>query len=723
MPDNKKIVLRIRSPEGTKRLIFEANEKTINLINQVKAEFNLLNNEEFHLYLDQNRSHEISTRSRSTLNTYKLNNGDMLFIDIKNKVPPIQDNKIDDVHALQNREETPKIEKKEQVANKYKDRKEDEIDLRLWVMDGKIKRKPDPKYCHHPKNSKCVHCTQLEPYDENYMKNHIPPIKYMSFHSYLRKLMAGDKNKSLILEPIACKIKPGCKEHKPWPKGICTKCQPNAITLTGQPYRHVDNIVFENSSLVERFLDFWRRTGLQRSAICYGYYTTTNGNSADNHDYSLNEKKSNDNIYSNIPPPLSIQAIVCALYEPPQESARDHIEFIHDSENMVDDSFNNDETKADYVAEKLGLRKVGWIFTDLIAKRKMRKDKSEGEEGKVSCLRNKDTYFLSASECVIAASNQNLNPNICRLSTNNVYGSKFFTVIVTGDENESIHFEGYQVSEQCCALVRDGCLLPTKECPELAFVKPSTNIQYVPDVFYKTKDEYGNEVTQQAGTFPVEFAIINVPASHPLQPVYTFNSDHNIPPFPLENRIKYTDDNQTFYSFAHHVKPYLNDKTKLMKSLNDFHLLIFLANMDILPMRNDMDKLLLALKNKDLAMFEEWCNLDNWLTLQKLIEMEGPTLQLPSHPSTSNTNHPNLTRVAQPFSENFLFHSHNKASPIPANSQSTNINNTTSLAQNIPPNLKGNNSNTHKKWTCNHCTFVNERLSRDACEVCGLPAD
>ncbi|CAK9299587.1 unnamed protein product [Gordionus sp. m RMFG-2023] len=145
MPDNKKIVLRIRSPEGTKRLIFEANEKTINLINQVKAEFNLLNNEEFHLYLDQNRSHEISTRSRSTLNTYKLNNGDMLFIDIKNKVPPIQDNKIDDVHALQNREETPKIEKKEQVANKYKDRKEDEIDLRLWVMDGKIKRKPDPK--------------------------------------------------------------------------------------------------------------------------------------------------------------------------------------------------------------------------------------------------------------------------------------------------------------------------------------------------------------------------------------------------------------------------------------------------------------------------------------------------------------------------------------------------------------------------------------------------
>lgn len=45
--------------------------------------------------------------------------------------------------------------------------------------------------------------------------------------------------------------------------------------------------------------------------------------------------------------------------------------------------------------------------------------------------------------------------------------------------------EGYQVSNQCMALVRDNCLLPTIDVPELAYVRESSNEQYVPDVFYK----------------------------------------------------------------------------------------------------------------------------------------------------------------------------------------------------------------------------------------------
>ena len=48
-----------------------------------------------------------------------------------------------------------------------------------------------------------------------------------------------------------------------------------------------------------------------------------------------------------------------------------------------------------------------------------------------------------------------------------------------------IHFEGYQVSDQCMALVRDDCLIPTKDAPELGYVKESSETQYVPDVFYK----------------------------------------------------------------------------------------------------------------------------------------------------------------------------------------------------------------------------------------------
>ena len=54
----------------------------------------------------------------------------------------------------------------------------------------------------------------------------------------------------------------------------------------------------------------------------------------------------------------------------------------------------------------------------------------------------------------------------------------------SGDSTNQIHTEAYQVSNQCMALVQDDCLVPTRDAPELGYVRESTSEQYVPDVFY-----------------------------------------------------------------------------------------------------------------------------------------------------------------------------------------------------------------------------------------------
>ena len=148
------------------------------------------------------------------------------------------------------------------------------------------------------------------------------------------------------------------------------------------------------------------------------------------------------------------------------------------------------------------------------------------------------THLLSAEECIMAADFQNTHPNPCRLAKSKYFGSKFVTVCVSGNESKQVDLSGYQVSSpegrgrgqvlreggrvqvrtteskpapvccscivcepscvqwcqllcpsqvsnQCMALVRDDCLVPTVDAPELGYIRESTSEQYVPDVFYK----------------------------------------------------------------------------------------------------------------------------------------------------------------------------------------------------------------------------------------------
>lgn len=336
--------------------------------------------------------------------------------------------------------------------------------------------------------------------------------------------------------------------------------------------------MFENPQVVEHFLNYWRVTGMQRLGFLYGNYEEA------------------ENV------PLGIRAKVLAIYEPPQESTKDSVKLLPDTNiALVDD-----------ISRKLCIRRVGWIFTDLMPE--------DLKKGTVRYTRHEKSYYLSAQECITAAVMQNIHPSPCRLSPLGVFGSKFVTVVVTGDKQNQVHMEGYQVSNQCMALVRDKCFVPT-EAPEFGYVIESSNERYVPDVFYKMKDEYGNEARQMARPLPVEYLLVQTPVSTPADPHFFFNPISHLEPFPIENRLvdKHL---QSFGAVTRYLSQF-NAELQFLEAMSDFHLLIYIAHMETLPMRQAMDSLLEAIRNKDRQAANKWRQSEDWLTLEQLIEASG----------------------------------------------------------------------------------------------------
>ncbi len=457
---------------------------------------------------------------------------------------------------------------------------EDAVDVLLKKKDGRIEQPMGPNCMHTSKSQKCLYCSPLEPFDQAYLQKE--GIKFMSFHSYLRKLSSGiDKGKYAALEDVSCKIKSGCTKHKPWPAGICSKCQPPAVTLNRQKYRHVDSIVFENPKIVDNFLAYWRNTGSQRLGFLYGRFE------------EMEEV------------PLGIKAVAAAIYEPPQECSRDYVKLIPDE----------NEEKVEQLARHLGLQKVGWIFTDLV----------HDSKGRVKHFRNIDSHFLSAQECIMAGMLQSQNPNPCKLSSTGYFGSKFATVLVTGNNEHQVHMEGYQVSNQCMALARDGCLIPTKDAPELGYVRESSSEQYVPDVFYKEKDKYGNEVTKMARPLPVEYLLTDVPVSTPKSPIFSFYDAKS--PFPIEHRPM-EGHIQDFGALAKYRHQFDGGSRELAPFFRDFHLLLYLATQTVNPITmEEMRPLLEAVREDKADAAVAWSNSEHWQTIELLLEAHNGGFQ------------------------------------------------------------------------------------------------
>lgn len=343
--------------------------------------------------------------------------------------------------------------------------------------------------------------TLQQPYDPKYQKEQ--NIKHLSFHAYLRKLdIAANKTTSSSsntfippLEEPDFKVQVPCSSgtHPSWPAGICTKCQPSAVTLSLQQYRMVDHVEFATPLLIENLLNFWRSTRMQRFGWLLGRFEA----------------------YDKVP--MGIKAVVEAIHEPPQAGDEDGIQLGVPWE---------DEDKVESLANMCGLQVVGMIFTDLVP------DEEKRSEGKVLCKRHKDSFFLSSLEAIFAAREAKKRPNLSRFSATGKFSSKFVTCVVTGNLEGDVAVEAYQVSDQAMAMV-EADMIEASVDPGVVRIKEDTSgdadsskKRYIPDVFYTYHNQYNLQVKESAKPcFPTDYLCVSVsqtavpaPSTPPLLP-------------------------------------------------------------------------------------------------------------------------------------------------------------------------------------------------------------